>query len=193
MSDPASADDPSQLTLLLNAAAGGDPEAARQVMPLIYEDLRRIARDKRRSAASGETLRTTALVHEAYLRVVERRPDGWEARSHFYFTAARAMRDILVEDARKRAAAKHGGGLEQVELDEAGIAVDAPPERVLALNDCLKRLQSQDELGHQIVLLRFFVGLNMSEIAEVSQHPLRSVERKWSFVRAWLGRELSRA
>jgi RNA polymerase sigma factor (TIGR02999 family) len=179
------------LTRLLNLAAAGDAQAALEVMPRIYDELRRIAKAKRRSAVPGETLRTTALIHEAYIRIVDREPDGWQARSHFFYAAARAMRDILVEDSRKRTAAKHGGDQVRVTLEDAGISVDAPPEQVLSLNRCIERLESDDDLGHKIVMFRFFVGMTTAEIADALHTPVRTVERKWTFLRAWLASELA--
>ena len=181
--------DPSKVTLMLNLAAQGDPEASRQVLELVYSELRRIAASKRRAGA--ETLRTTALVHEAYLRVLDREPEGWEARGHFYRAAARAMRDIVVEEARRRDAEKHGGAAERVDMDVDGLSISAAPERVWTVERCLDRLETDDSLGYQIVMFRFFVGLTIPEIAEVLQTSIRSVERKWTFLRAWLRHELS--
>ncbi len=188
---PTSGNPESGLTELINRAARGNVAAQHAILPAVYEELRRLAAAKRRGAAAGETLRTTVLVHEAYIRIFENEPEGWSARSHFFFTAARAMRDILVEDARRRAAEKHGGGLERVSLDDCGISLDAPPDQVLSLHRCLERLERDDEVGHKVVLLRFFVGMSMPEVADVMQTPLRTVERKWSFVRAWLASELA--
>lgn len=190
-STPGSLRSTSEVTLMLNKAAHGDSEAGREVLRVVYAELRRIAEAKRRAAPRRETLRTTALVHEAYLRVLDREPEGWEARSHFYRAAARAMRDIVVEDARRRAAERHGGALEQVDVDLDGLPVDAPPENIWAVERCLEQLEAQDDLGYQIVMFRFFVGLTIPEVAAALQTSVRSVERKWTFLRAWLQHELT--
>ncbi|MEZ4649659.1 MAG: ECF-type sigma factor [Candidatus Eisenbacteria bacterium] len=182
---------PAELTQLLNLTAGGDEDAARKIVPLLYGELRRIAAHKRRQKARGDSLTSSVLVHEAYLRVFDREPDGWQARSHFFFAAARAMHDILVEDSRRRAAVRHGGGLRRVDLEDVGVAIEADPDEVLALDRCLERLEAEDSVGHQIVMLRFFVGLANPEIAEVLGVSSRTVERKWSFLRAWLAAELT--
>lgn len=183
----------SDLTLLLNEAAKGDQEAAARILPVVYEELRRMANAKRKAmGARGETLRSTALVHEAYARIVDREPEGWKARSHFYYAAARAMRDILVEQARRQAAGNRAGLVERVTVQEAGIAVNAPPEQVLALNRCLDELESKDEQAHKIVMFRFFAGMPMREIAEVLDTSVATVERRWTFLRSWLATELSR-
>lgn len=176
---------------MLNRAVQGDPAAGREILQVVYAELRRIAESKRRAGRGGETLRTTALVHEAYLRVLDREPEGWRARGHFYNAAARAMRDIVVEDARRRASQKHGGGLDQVAIDVDGLGIDATPERIWSIERCLDRLETEDGLGYQIVMFRFFVGLTLPEVAEALQTSVRSVERKWTFLRAWLRHELS--
>jgi RNA polymerase sigma factor (TIGR02999 family) len=184
-----------QITGLLNLAAGGDAGAARRVFPAIYGELRRLASAKLARQPAGGTLRTTALVHEAYLRIVGRNPAGWENIRHFYFTAARAMRDILVEDARRRSSRKRGGGQERVPLDdvEAPWGYDVSPEEVLALDAALEKLEKEDEEGHRLVLLRFYAGLTNTEIAELLEASVRTVERKWRFLRVWLVREMETA
>lgn len=184
-----------EITGLLNLAAGGDAEAARRVFPAIYGELRRLASAKLARQPAGGTLRTTALVHEAYLRIVGRNPAGWENIRHFYFTAARAMRDILVEDARRRSSRKHGGGQERVPLDdiEAPWCYDVSPEEVLALDAALEKLEKEDEEGHRLVLLRFYTGLTNTEIADLLEASVRTVERKWRFLRVWLAREMETA
>ncbi|MFN0150053.1 MAG: ECF-type sigma factor [bacterium] len=178
------------ITLLLNRAAQGDRQAARDVFPAIYAELRRLASAKVSRLGRGGTLHTTALVHEAYLRIVDRNPAGWEGARHFYFTAARAMRDILVEDARRKGRQKRGGDQERVALDDAPWIYDKTPEDVLALDGALSKLETADEEGHRLVFLHFYAGLSFAEIAEVVGTPLRTVERRWRFLRAWLAREL---
>ncbi len=179
-----------EITRLLNEAASGDAEAGRRVFPAIYGELRRLASSRASRLPAGATLQTTALVHEAYLRIVGKNPDGWNGARHFYFTAARAMRDILVEDARRKSSAKRGGDRERVPLEEIAATLDGDPEAILALDAALSKLEREDSEGHQLVLLRFFTGLSVPETAEVLGASTRTVERKWRFLRIWLAREL---
>lgn len=184
-----SAHDP-EMTELLNRAAGGDSQAAQRVFPAIYDELRQLASARARSGNPHGTLQTTALVHEAYLRLFGRPREGWEGMRHFYFTAARAMRDILVDHARRKGSQKRGGGRERIPLDDVTVAFEGPPEELLALDAAISRLEADDADGHRLVMLRFFAGLSMPEAAEVMGVPLRSLERKWRFLRVWLAREL---
>jgi RNA polymerase sigma factor (TIGR02999 family) len=185
-------EDGDAITGLLNRAAQGDGPAAGEVFPAIYRRLRRLASAKLSRLPRGATLQTTALVHEAFLRIVDRNPEGWESIRHFYFTAARAMRDILVEEARRRASLKRGAGVDPVSLGEAAIwAFDTTPEEVLALDSALRKLEGEDEAGHRLVLLRYYSGLSFPEIARVLGVPLRTIERRWRFLRVWLHRELA--
>ena len=140
--------EPEAITRLLNLAAGGDQDAVRSVFPLIYGELKRIAHAKRARAGASDTLRTTALVHEAYLRLVAKQDLAFNGRHHFYCTAARAMRDLLVEEARRRSRRKRGGDLQRVELDEIGQTLDTPPEDLLALDAALERLKAEDSDDH---------------------------------------------
>jgi RNA polymerase sigma factor (TIGR02999 family) len=182
--------EPEAITRLLNLAAGGDQDAIKTVFPLIYAELKRIARAKRARAGAGDTFRTTALVHEAYMRLAAKEDLAFNGRHHFYCTAARAMRDLLVEEARRRSRTKRGGDLQRVELDEIGQSLDTPPEDLLALDTALERLKAEDAGDHEIVMLRYFAGLTVEEIAEMKEVSTRTVERRWRFCRAWLAREL---
>jgi len=182
--------DVAAITALLNRAARGDAAAVRDVFPAIYGHLRRIASAELSRIPRGGTVQTTALVHEAYLRIVDRRRDGWGSVRHFYFTAARAMRDILVDEARRKRAAKRGGGAARVPLEEITLTLDGPPDDVLALDAVLARLEREDPEGHQLVMLRFFAGLSVPEAAEVLGSSVRTLERRWRFLRAWLARAL---
>jgi len=178
------------VTQLLQRAAGGSKEALDELFPLVYEELRRIGHDKRRRMAAGETLRTTALVNEAYLRLVEKDGLGLEGRAQFFFTAARSMRDLLVEEARSKSALKRGGDRNRIELGELGQTLESTPEDVLALHDALNKLQEEDEEDHKLVMLRYFAGLTVNEAAEVLGVVPRTVDRRWRFCRSWLAREL---
>jgi RNA polymerase sigma factor (TIGR02999 family) len=178
------------ITELLNRAASGDPDAGRDVLPAIYRELKNLASARLAKIPPGGTLQTTALVHEAWLRIVNRNPAGWEGMRHFYFTAARAMRDILVEEARRKLAAKRGGGAEHVVDMDVAWSYDTSPEEVLALDTALSRLKEEDEEGHRLVLLRYYAGLTVPEVADVLGSSVRTVERKWRFLRSWLSRQL---
>jgi RNA polymerase sigma factor (TIGR02999 family) len=178
------------ITLLLNRAALGDATASREVFDTIYSELRRIASARGSALPAGATLQTTALVHEAYLRIVGRHPAGWENMRHFYFTAARAMRDIVVEDARRKGAAKRGSGIKAESLEGLEITLGQPASEILAIDDALASLEREDFEGHRIVLLRFFTGLTVPEIAEAMEVSVSTIERKWRFLRAWLAERL---
>lgn len=181
------------VTRLLNLAAGGDAAARENVLPLIYEELKRIARARRSRSSSGDTLRTTALVHEAYLRLVDRQGLAFEGRQQFYGLVALAMRDLLVEEARRRSRQKRGGGQERVDLEEIGCSVESSPDEILALDDALVKLRDEDAEDAEIVMLRYFAGLTVQEIADLRQVSSRTIERRWRFCRAWLQRELAAA
>lgn len=179
------------ITQLLNRAAQGDPEAARAVFPAIYQELRDLASAKLSRIPPGGTLQTTALVHEAYLRAVDRSPQGWAGIRHFYFAAARAMRDILVEDARRQFSLKRGGGLQRVELEEdLAWNYDISPDEVLSLEAALDKLEKEDLDAHRIVLLHVYTGLTLPEIADLVGTSTRTIERRWRFLRNWLAREM---
>jgi RNA polymerase sigma factor (TIGR02999 family) len=179
------------ITRLLNQAARGDAEAARAVFPAIYQELRDLASAKLSRIPPGGTLQTTALVHEAYLRAVGRSPEGWAGMRHFYFAAARAMRDILVEEARRQSSLKRGGDLRRVELDEDAVwSYDISPDEVLSLESALDKLEREDLDAHRIVLLHVYTGLTLPEIADLVGHSTRTIERRWRFLRNWLAREM---
>jgi RNA polymerase sigma factor (TIGR02999 family) len=193
--DPASAPSPVRdaVTVLLDAAGRGDTRAADDLLPLLYGELRRLAESRLAQQPAGHTLQATALVHEAFLRLVGKDITTYENRGHFFFAAARAMRDILVERARQKAGPKAGGGMRRVELDQLSIAMDSPAEELLALHEALERLEKIDAEKHQIVSLRFFAGLTNEQAAAAMGVPLRNFERSWRFARAWLHQELSKS
>ncbi|MHC4129289.1 MAG: ECF-type sigma factor [Planctomycetota bacterium] len=184
------ADAPNTLTLALKAAAG-DRQAAAELLPLIYDDLRQLARARMARLAPGQTLQPTALVHEAYARVIGGGDPGWDGRGHFFAAAAQAMRNILVDQARRKAAVKHGGGRRRQELEDFDLAIQPPREDILALDEALTRLEKDDPRKGRIVNLRYFAGLTAEETAAALATSVGTVEREWRYIKAWLRSELS--
>jgi len=181
----------SNVTQLLNAIDAGDPKASDQLLPLVYEELRRLAARKMDREVSGQTLQPTALVHEAWLRLVGTgQPQEWNGRGHFFGAAAEAMRRILVERARHKARLKHGGELKRVDLDSVDLAATSEDETILAVSEALDRLAARDPVGAELIKLRFFVGLSQAEAARLLGLPDRTAGRVWAFARAWLHEEL---
>ena len=178
------------VTELLRAAQAGDAAAAERLMAVVYEQLHQLARARMAHLPPGQTLQPTALVHEAYLRLTDKSAISWESRQHFFFAAARAMRDILVEQARRKAGPVRGGGRHRQELDEACAVVEPPGDNVLAVHEALEELEKQDPVKAQIVLLRYFSGLTTAETAEVLGLPERTLDRQWRYIRAWLLKRL---
>ncbi len=185
-----------QVTRILAKIGDGDPATARELLPLVYEELRKLADDRMRSEPAGQTLQPTALVHEAYLRLVGDGPDetSWNSRGHFFGAAAEAMRRILVERARRKGRHKHGGGRQPVDLKESQIAwSDAPRADLLDLEAALVKLEARDELRGNIVKLRYFAGLTVEQTADVLGIAPATVKRHWTYARAWLSHEIIRA
>jgi RNA polymerase sigma factor (TIGR02999 family) len=178
-----------QVTRLLRAAQAGDREAAEGLMPLLHQELRKIALGQMRRQHPGHTLQATDLVHEAYLRLAERE-SPWESRKHFFCTAARAMRSILVDHARARSAQKRGGDQERVPLHDAAAWFEERSIDLVALDEALERLRERDESKARVVELRFFAGLGNDAVATLLGVSRATVEREWAFARAWLHREL---
>ncbi len=176
---------------LLQAAQSGDPQAAVELLPLVYAELHHLARARMARQAPGQTLQPTALVHEAYLRIAAGSRLTWEGRRHFFFAAARAMHDILVEQARRKAGPRQGGGRQRQELHDACAWLEPPSDDVLAIHEALEELQATDPLKAQIILLRYFTGLTMDETAAVLGLPERTLDRQWRYLRAWLMKRLS--
>jgi RNA polymerase sigma factor (TIGR02999 family) len=181
----------SQVSLVLQAAQAGDRQAAAELLPLVYDELRKLAGHKLARQTPGQTLQPTDLVHEAYARIAGDSQVSWEGRQHFFFAAARAMRDILVEQARRKAGPKHGGGRRRQELDEACTVLKPPSDDVLAVHEALGELETRDPLKAQIVLLRYFTGLTMDETAAILGLAERTLDRHWRYLRAWLMKRLS--
>ena len=181
------------VTRILSAIEQGDPHAAEQLLPLVYDELRKLAAQKMAQERSGQTLQATALVHEAYLRLVDvQKVQDWSSRGHFFAAAAEAMRRILVEQARRKGRLKRGGGRERVNLEEVKIAFEGPADDLVALDDALARLAQKHPEKAELVKLRYFAGLTVNEAAEVLGVSRSTVDRNWSYARAWLFRELSR-
>jgi RNA polymerase sigma factor (TIGR02999 family) len=179
------------VTQVLHAAQAGNQEAVAQLLPLLYSELHSLAQARMAKLPPGQTLQPTALVHEAYLRLLGKEQDHLESRRHFFFAAARAMRDILVERARAKAGPKRGGGRRRVELNDA-IALDEPPaQEVLALHEALADLERQDPLKAQIVHLRYFAGMDIAETAQVLNISERTLHRHWRFIKAWMRNRLA--
>ena len=179
------------VTHILSAIEQGDPQAADQLLPLVYDELRRLAAQKLAQEKPGQTLQATALVHEAYLRLVDvEQAQHWSSRGHFFAAAAEAMRRILVEQARRRGAAKRGGQAGREELHASAIAAPEPVGDVLALNDALDAFATVDPIAARLVSLRFFAGLTMSEAAGVLGMSVRSAQDLWAYARSWLHRRM---
>jgi RNA polymerase sigma factor (TIGR02999 family) len=180
-------------TRLLRAAQAGDADAAARLLPLVYEELRKLAQSRLARLPPGQTLQPTALVHEAYLRLLGKRDLHLEDKRHFFFVAARAMRDILVEQARSKAGPMRGGKLKRVPLND-NIESDGPlPEDILGVHEALAELEQEDPLKAQIVNLRYFAGMNMNETAQVLGMSERTLHRHWRFIKAWLKSRLGAA
>jgi RNA polymerase sigma factor (TIGR02999 family) len=174
------------VTPYLLAAQAGDREAADQLLPLVYDELRKLARARMARLPPGQTSQPTALVHEAYLRLLGKEDLQLEGRRHFFFAAARAMRDILVEQARRKAGPTRGGDRRRVELGEGAVTVEPPVDDVLALHEALTDLEKDDPLKAEIVNLRFFAGMSVPETAQVLGMSERTLHRHWRFIKAWL-------
>jgi RNA polymerase sigma factor (TIGR02999 family) len=180
------------VTRILLDVEQGNPKAAEQLLPLVYDELRKLAAQKLAHEKPGQTLQATALVHEAYLRLVGSRPEqGWDSRGHFFAAAAEAMRRILVENARRKGRQKRGGDLARVELDEADLACRMPPEDLLALDAALARLAAEDPVKARLVELRFFAGLSVEEASKALGVSAITAKRYWRYARAWLHREVA--
>jgi RNA polymerase sigma factor (TIGR02999 family) len=180
-----------EVTRILSAIEQGDPQAAAQLLPLVYEELRKLAAQQMAREQPGQTLQATALVHEAYLRLVgTEQGQHWNSRGHFFAAAAEAMRRILVENARKKHRGKRGGGHRRVPLDEVALAVDMAADDLLALDDALSTLATLDQTAAELVRLRCFAGLSIEDAAGALGIAPRSAYRTWAFGRAWLYRHL---
>jgi RNA polymerase sigma factor (TIGR02999 family) len=176
----------SDITRILSALDGGDANAAEELLPLVYDELRKLAAARMTHEAPDHTLQATALVHEAYLRLIGSQPTPWSGRGHFFAAAAEAMRRILLNRARDRHRQKRGGDRRRVNLDSVELAVDAPPEELEELDECLTRLAEENAECAQVVKLRFFAGLTLSETAAALGVSPSTAKRHWAYARAWL-------
>jgi RNA polymerase sigma factor (TIGR02999 family) len=181
------------VTHMLEAVGQGNPKAAEELLPLVYEELRRLAASKMAQQPPGQTLQATALVHEAWLRLTDSSRQNWENRRHFFSTAAEAMRHILIDRARKRQTQRHGGGQQRVDIDEIELAAPVEDDTLLGLNDAIDDLQKADPEKAEVVKLKFFAGLSEREAAEVLGVSERTVERRWAYAQAWLFERMERA
>ena len=182
----------SDVTRILSAIDQGDPQAAVKLLPLVYEELRRLAAAKVAQEKAGQTLQATALVHEAYVRLVDvDKAPQWNSRGHFFAAAAEAMRRILIEQARRKGRQKRGGNKERVEFENLDIALEGPDTDIFALEESLALLAKKHPEKAELVKLRYFAGLTVSEAAEVLGISTSTADRHWTYARAWLFRELS--
>ena len=183
----------SDVTRILSEIEDGDPNAAERLLPLVYEELRKLAATKMAQENPGQTLQATALVHEAYIRLVNvEKAQNWDSRGHFFAAAAEAMRRILVENARKRCRHVAFRG-EQISLDHLALPTSFPSDQMLELDEALMELEARNATAAKLVKMRFFAGLTMKQTAEALGLPLRSAERNWTYARTWLHRKLDAA
>jgi len=184
-----------EFTVILQRAEAGDPQAADQILPLVYDELRKLAAAKMAREAPGQTLQPTALVHEAWLRLGGEAQPNWQNRAHFFAAAAEAMRRILIENARRRAALRHGGGVEKVSANATGFDVAAPEmgdAELLRLNDALEALAAHDSRKAELVKQWYFSGLTLEQIAAALGISARTADRDLAYAKAWLGKEILR-
>ena len=183
----------SNVTEILRSMRPGLAQAADLLLPLVYEELKKLAASRMAGEAAGHTLQPTALVHEAWLRLVRAEDQSFQNRAHFFAAAAEAMRRILVESARRKSRLKHGGQLQRVDLEEVDLPLPMPDDELLLLDEALGRLSTVDPRAAEVVKLCFFVGLTQEQAARELEVSVSTVERRWAFARAWLFREMQRA
>ena len=181
----------SDVTRILDRAQQGDPKAAAELLPLVYEELRKLATAKMAQESAGQTLQPTALVHEAWLRLAGTASPQFDSRGHFFAAAAEAMRRILIENARRKSRLKRGGQQERVDLDQVQLATDSDPAMVLSIDQALEKLAKAHPQKAELVKLRFFVGLSLPEAARALNLSETTVKRHWAFARTWLYGELA--
>ena len=183
----------SEVTRILQSIESGDGKAAHELLPLVYEELRKLAAQRLAQEKPGQTLQATALVHEAYVELVDvERAQHWNSRGHFFAAAAEAMRRILIENARRKCAVRHGGGQQRLNIQEVEIAVATPEDDLLAIDDALEKFAARDKRKAELVKLRYFVGLTIEEAAEILGISAPTAKRWWAYSRAWLYQETQR-
>ena len=182
----------SDVTQILSAIEQGDQKASEQLLPLVYEELRKLAAQRMAQENPGQTLQATALVHDAYIRLVDvEKIQHWDSRGHFFAAAAEAMRRILVENAKRKQRLRHGGGYERLELDDAEVIASVPAEELLVLDEALTRLESSNPVKAKLVKLRYFAGFTLEDAADLLGVSRATATRYWAFARAWLFAEIS--
>lgn len=182
----------SDVTQIIQSINQGNSKATEELLPVVYDELRKLAAQKMAQERPGQTLQATALVHEAYVRLIGSENQQWENRRHFFGAAAEAMRRILIERARQKQRLRHGGGLERVELTESDLVVDQFPEDLLSVHEALLKLESIDKLRSDLVKLHCFAGLSLKESSAILDISERTADRHWAWARAWLFREITR-
>ena len=182
----------SNVTRILDAIEKGDPKATDELLPLVYQELRKLAAHKMAKEAPGQTLQPTALVHEAYLRLVGIEDQKWAGRAHFFGAAAEAMRRILIDNARRKRAQRHGGGQKQVNLEDVEIASAMADDQLLAVNEALDKLAARDKQKAELVKLRYFIGMTIEEAAQILGVSEPTAKRYWAYARAWLYHEIQK-
>jgi len=176
----------SDVTRILQSVDSGDPKAVEELLPLVYDELRRLAAVKMARENPGQTLQATALVHEAWIRLSGSQGQSWEGRTHFFSAAAEAMRRILIDQARRKARIKHGAGQPADALHESRIEMEVPSEEVLAVDEALNELEEKDSMAAEVVKLRYFAGMNLEEVGKSLGISRRSAGRHWAYARSWL-------
>jgi len=183
-----------EVTRILSAIGQGDPQAAEQLLPLVYNELRRLATEKMAQEKPGQTLQATALVHEAYLRLVDvKSAQHWNGRGHFFAAAAEAMRRILVENARQKNRRKRGGGMQRQDPDDIAVECEFPLHDLLVVDEAIGRLEEEDPQAAQVVKLHFFADLNHEEVGQALGVSAVTVRRHWRYARVWLHREMQKS
>ena len=182
----------SEVTRILTAIEQGDAKAADELIPAVYQELRRLAAQKLSREPPGQTLQATALVHEVYIRLVGVQGQNWKGRSHFFAAAAEAMRRILIENARRKQRLKRGGDRQRVDLKDQDLAIEQPSENLIALDEALARLAREEPVVADLVKIRYFAGLTLQQAAEILVISRRTADRYWAYARAWLYQQITK-